>query len=40
MLIPKANVSNLMLGPDVRDAVAAGKFHIIPVTTIDEGIAS
>jgi len=38
VLIPKANVPNLMLGPDVRDAVAAGNFHIIPVTTIDEGI--
>ncbi len=38
VLIPKANVSNLMLGPDVREAVKKGKFHIIPVTTIDEGI--
>ena len=38
VLIPKANVPNLMLSPEVREAVDAGKFHIIPVTTIDEGI--
>jgi lon-related putative ATP-dependent protease len=38
VLIPKANVPNLMLGPEVREAIAAGKFHIIPVTCIDEGI--
>ena len=38
VLIPKSNVSNLMLGPRVREAIAAGKFHIIPVATIDEGI--
>ncbi len=38
VLIPKANVPNLMLGPEVRDAIAAGRFHIIPVSTIDEGL--
>ncbi len=38
VLIPRSNVANLMLGPGVRAAVADGKFHIIPVTTIDEGI--
>jgi predicted ATP-dependent protease len=27
-----------MLRDDVIDAVAAGKFHIIPVTTLEEGI--
>jgi len=38
VLIPKSNVPNLMLGPTVREAIGAGRFHIIPVTTIDEGI--
>ena len=38
VLIPKSNVANLMLGPRVREAIAAGKFHIIPVTSIDDGI--
>lgn len=39
VLIPKANVRNLMLSKTVRDAIANGRFHIYPVTTIDEGIA-
>jgi lon-related putative ATP-dependent protease len=39
VLIPRANVPNLMLSPEVRQAVEAGRFHIIPVTTVDEGIA-
>jgi lon-related putative ATP-dependent protease len=38
VLIPAANVRHLMLRADVVAAVAAGKFHIYPVTTIDEGI--
>ena len=38
VLIPKANVRHLMLGERVRDAVAKGRFHIYPVSTIDEGI--
>ena len=38
VLIPKANVRNLMLSERVRQAVAKGKFHIYPVTTIDEGL--
>ena len=38
VLIPKANVRHLMLNEAVRDAVAKGRFHIFPVTTIDEGI--
>lgn len=38
VLIPQANVKNLMLRQDVVCAAAAGQFHIYPVTTIDEGI--
>jgi lon-related putative ATP-dependent protease len=38
VLIPQSNVSNLMLSPKVQQAIAAGRFHIIPVTVIDEGI--
>ncbi len=37
-LIPKSNVRNLMLKPEVLDAVREGKFHIYPIETIDEGI--
>ncbi|MFH0916967.1 MAG: ATP-binding protein [bacterium] len=38
VLIPKANVRNLMLSDRVRDAVEKGRFHIFPISTIDEGI--
>jgi lon-related putative ATP-dependent protease len=38
VIIPQANVQNLMLKKDVIDAVAAGQFHIYPVTEITEGI--
>ena len=38
VLIPAANVKHLMLRHDVVEAVAAGQFHIHPVSTIDEGI--
>ncbi|UCE25026.1 MAG: AAA family ATPase [Candidatus Zixiibacteriota bacterium] len=38
VIIPQQNVSDLMLRPDVIDAVKTGKFHIYPVTTIAEGI--
>jgi lon-related putative ATP-dependent protease len=38
VLIPKANVPNLMLAERVRQAVAKGRFHIYPVASIDEGI--
>jgi len=38
VLIPAANVKNLMLRQDVVEAVADGEFHIYPVRTIDEGI--
>jgi len=39
VLIPAANVRNLILRPDVVEAVAQGQFHIYPIRTIDEGIA-
>lgn len=38
VLIPAANVKHLMLRQDVVEAVAAGKFQIYPVETIDQGI--
>jgi len=38
VLIPESNVQNLMLKEEVVDAVKAGKFHIYPVKTIDQGI--
>ncbi len=38
VLIPKANVRNLMLSAQVLQAVEKGRFHIYPVATIDEGI--
>jgi lon-related putative ATP-dependent protease len=39
VIIPATNVVNLMLRDELVDAVAAGKFHIWPVHTVDEGIA-
>ncbi len=38
VLIPQTNVINLMLNDQVIEAVKNGKFHIYPVSTIDEGI--
>ncbi|MDP6343541.1 MAG: AAA family ATPase, partial [Alphaproteobacteria bacterium] len=38
VLIPRANVANLMLRGEVVAAVRAGKFAIYPVSTIDQGI--
>ena len=38
VMIPQANTRNLMLRPDVVEAVKAGKFHIYAVGTVDEGI--
>ena len=37
-MIPAQNVQNLMLRPDVVDAVKDGKFRIFAIETIDEGI--
>jgi predicted ATP-dependent protease len=39
VIIPKENVEDLMLRPDVVEAVREGKFHIYPVVTVEEGIA-
>jgi predicted ATP-dependent protease len=36
--IPVSNVKNLVLRDDVRDAIAAGKFHIYPIASIDQGL--
>jgi lon-related putative ATP-dependent protease len=38
VLIPAANVLNLMLDEEVIEAVRAGQFHVWAVRTIDEGI--
>lgn len=38
VLIPFQNVKNLTLSDEVIEAVKAGKFHIYPISTIDEGI--
>lgn len=38
VMIPAANVANLMLHEDVVTAVKNKNFHIWPITTIDEGI--
>jgi predicted ATP-dependent protease len=38
VLVPKANVRNLMLSEKVRDAIVKGRFHIFAVSTVDEGI--
>ena len=38
VMIPAENVEDLMLRDDVIEAVAAGKFHVLPVATLEEGI--
>lgn len=38
VIIPAGNVQNLMLRQDVVDSVAAGKFHVHAIRTVDEGI--
>jgi lon-related putative ATP-dependent protease len=38
VVIPSANEVHLMLRQDVRDAVAAGMFHIYSVNTIDQAL--
>ncbi len=38
VVLPASNVANLMLKEAVVDAIRRGKFHLWPVTSIDEGI--
>lgn len=38
VMIPALNIPDLMLKNDVVKSVSEGKFHIYPVSTIDEGI--
>jgi predicted ATP-dependent protease len=38
VMIPRANVKNLMLKKEVVDAVESGEFHVYQVATIEEGI--
>src|SRR5437016_5695810 len=38
VMIPEANVEDLMLREDVLDAVASGKFHVWPVAKLEQGI--
>ncbi|HWQ24286.1 MAG TPA: ATP-binding protein [Gaiellaceae bacterium] len=38
VIVPAANVRNLMLDEEVVEAVRAGRFHVWTVRTIDEGI--
>lgn len=38
VMIPHQNAGDLMLRKDIVEAVAAGKFHVYPVRTVDEGI--
>ena len=38
VLLPKANLANLMLEREVITAVEQGRFHIYPIETIDQGI--
>ena len=38
VIIPVENIEDLMLRHDVVDAVAAGKFRILPVARVEEGI--
>jgi predicted ATP-dependent protease len=38
VVIPSTNSVNLTLRPDIVEAVAAGKFHLWAVSTIEEGL--
>lgn len=38
VIIPAANIEHLMLRRNVIDAVESGRFHVYPVSTIDQGI--
>jgi lon-related putative ATP-dependent protease len=38
VMIPHSNVQNLMLRPDVADAIEEGQFHLWSVTNVDDAI--
>lgn len=38
VMIPRANVKDLMLDPDVAEAIRAGRFHLWAVSTVEEGV--
>jgi predicted ATP-dependent protease len=38
VMIPRSNVQHLMLNEEVVEVVRQGRFHIYPVSTIDEGM--
>jgi ATP-dependent Lon protease len=38
VIIPQANVRHLMLRPDVVEAIRNGRFHVYPITHIDQGL--
>ena len=38
VLIPASNVRNLVLHPEVIEAVGKGEFHVYPVRTVEEGM--
>jgi predicted ATP-dependent protease len=38
VMIPKSNIQHLMLSEEVVGAVKAGRFHVYPVGSVDEGI--
>jgi lon-related putative ATP-dependent protease len=38
VIVPAANVGHLVLDQEVVDAVAAGRFHVWAVRTVDEGV--
>jgi predicted ATP-dependent protease len=38
VIIPRDNIRNLMLKPEVVDAIRTGNFHVWGVSTIEQGI--
>src|SRR5208283_4317144 len=38
VMVPRTNVSNLMLDPETTGAIERGEFHIYPIDSIDRGI--
>ena len=38
VMLPIENVADLMLRPDVAEAIQGGRFHLYPIASVDEGI--